>query len=308
MRGEEVSKSPIHFDNNVVVLVQGAVSSNEEKTTTTADLESQQHVKVEYSHNIFAAFKLALLWSISEGESFISPIVAACLLGYIGGVVEAFRSRTRAYIGNQKDLVNASAYIQRIRTTNPSIVETVHCFHYETRTRSVPYTETTSRSVYRNGQYTTEYSYTTKYRTETYQELVTRHRDSQQIQYESCRDNSVVPDLSTYSICKLSATKCWATTRDSKGVYEAVNRGFQAKHANCDTYRTFGTEFNINGFNDCLLTYTSEHEVPFVVRYSECLFPVFAFTSTSWFFRVYLSGICGTQSIVFSKEVKVVAV
>jgi len=167
---------------------------------------------------------------------------------------------------------------------------TASCFHYETRTRTVPYTETTSRSVYRNGQYATEYVYTTKYRTETYQELVTRHRDSKCILYDVCQDNSLVPDLSTCSICELKTTKSWAPTTGSQDTYNEVVRSFKAEHATCDTHRTFGTEFDINGFHDSLLTHSTEKDVPYVVRYGACLFPVLALNGMSWFYRVYLSG------------------
>ena len=299
------------------------------KTTTDPENQHQKinSAKIVYSHNFLSAFirglfvephsvslmltcffissTWALLWSISNGDSFIQLILVFVVVGYFGGDVEAFRSQTKAYVYNQKDLTDASEYIQKIRNTNPAIIETVHCFHYESRIRTVPYTETTRSSVYRNGQCTTEYVYTTKYRTETYQELVARHRGSKCILYEVCQDNSVVPDLSTYSICKLTTTKSWAPTTGSQDTYNEVVRSFKAEHAHCDTHRTFGTEFDIIGFHDSLLTYTTEKDVPFVVRYGAYLFPIFALLGMSWFYRIYLSGICGAQTFEARKEVQV---
>ena len=73
------------------------------------------------------------------------------------------------YLSNLGDLVNVKEFIQTLRATCPSVSFSSESYHYETRYRTVYYTDSNGKS---------------QTRTESYQEIVVTHTDAMSYQFE----------------------------------------------------------------------------------------------------------------------------
>ena len=73
------------------------------------------------------------------------------------------------YLSNLGDLVNVKEFIQTLRATRPSVSFSSESYHYETRYRTVYYTDSNGKS---------------QTRTESYQEIVVTHTDAMSYQFE----------------------------------------------------------------------------------------------------------------------------
>lgn len=305
-----------------------------------ADIEQGEKVsaKIVFEQGCFPAFKRGLQQDshkrcfVLNFFSFLSaaatliltfnlvpaiPVLDTFTLGMIQGVTgfcyivmlmeASCCSKTATYVWNQKDFVNANVYCNGIVDTQPTLCETAHCFHYETRTRQVAYQETQYYTTYVNGKSESRTRSVTKYRTETYQAVVTKHNDTLPIQMSACHDGSQIPDLSTYSMCKLTCAHSWSVSRGTSGIYDNLCKEFKEKHAHCDTHRSFGENYNLPGFKENLLTYISEQDIPFIIKNGRMMYRLCTMLWLGWIFRVYLSGIVGEQSVRFVKTIDVKA-
>ena len=73
------------------------------------------------------------------------------------------------YLSNLGDMVNVKEFIQTLRATRPSVSFSSESYHYETRYRTVSYTDSNGKS---------------QTRTESYQEIVVTHTDAMSYQFE----------------------------------------------------------------------------------------------------------------------------
>ncbi|MEO0686480.1 MAG: hypothetical protein AAFY76_15935, partial [Cyanobacteria bacterium J06649_11] len=96
-------------------------------------------------------------------------------LGYLYVLIESCFSSVMGYLKMSFDSANAEQYVRSLLAKKPSVVTTAVCYHYETRYRTVTYTDA-------NGN--------TQTRTETYQERVNTWTGAHVFVFDYWRDNS----------------------------------------------------------------------------------------------------------------------
>lgn len=255
--------------------------------------------------NILVLISLpALSWFLVSKYRNYHPFVHAIaivlfLVIYIAYIRNCLSSETLAYLSNQSDILSINDYVQQVRAAEPSISEEAHCYHFETRTREVSYTDYET-------DFNGESRSVTKYRTETYEEQVTKHYDTLKINYSKVVDASIIPDLSLHSICFVTSTKDWMPTDSTQSIYRDKKQQFQSKHQTCDTHRSFSTTFTLSGFKAKQLTYLNIYDIPVAIENGRGIFIICTIIPINWIFRVYVTGICGKMTIAFKKVVEVV--
>ena len=94
------------------------------------------------------------------------------------------------YLSNLGDIVNVKEFIQTLRASCPSVSFWSESYHYETRYRTVTYTDSNGKS---------------QTRTESYQEIVVTHTDAMSYQFEFHDDIS----KDTLEVKPFFSTKCF---------------------------------------------------------------------------------------------------
>merc|ERR1711964_634616 len=130
------------------------------------------------------------------GQNQVTPIlliIAATF--YLGYLVEICLGSTQKYLCNIEEKDGVHRFVDRLQRTAPQIIWEIQCYHMETRTRWVSYTDA-------NGN--------TSSRLETYTVRVNTHFASQHYQYDSWDDVSgQLPSLTDYMLTKLTIGKRW---------------------------------------------------------------------------------------------------
>ena len=122
---------------------------------------------------IFRIFWLAPLGTVFE-TLVILALVFVIVLPLVT-FVESFYSPEREYLKNLSSLQSSTTRIESIRTSQPFVGMKAVCYHYETRTRYVSYTDS-------SGNWQT--------RMETYQEMVISNTFMEAFHYRFWKDSS----------------------------------------------------------------------------------------------------------------------
>jgi len=164
-------------------------------------------------------------------------------LGILGGIyliyfIDVFCTNTRKYLSNMDYLEDFMTFINRIKSTPPTMGFSCECYHYETRYRTVHYKDSQGNS---------------RTRQESYQEKVVTHRETERFNYREWEDISgnVTQDILVFIATKVKFTKNWVCgDQRTLQIYEEQKGRFIGRNKFRDVHFSFWTFYDINGFQD----------------------------------------------------------
>ena len=121
-----------------------------------------------------------ILWQKQNTLNWLIPLVMIPVGPLFLAIQLSTCSSTWSYLGQFKDKVKLSDYINQMVTVAPVISLSVSCYHLESRTRTVTRTDAQGRS------------YTD---TETYYETVFTYSESENFEFSSWFDASDIPEI-----------------------------------------------------------------------------------------------------------------
>ena len=226
------------------------------------DRKQQKNVKLSviislYYYVSFWLWMLYVIFAISAkvgqyGQLFgvIATIAVICVivLPFIF-MVESYCSSDWKYIKNLKPISSDREAIESIGNAKPTVTMHAECFHYETRYRTVSYTDA-------NGN--------TQTRLETYQEQVitSNHVEPYLFTHWFDSSKSTVRDVSKAGVIKIKMdlTVQFGDQTTAEDFQENFKR-FQDKNRNRDTYVNFYVSTTVAGFEKRLTGYTGNKPI-----------------------------------------------
>ncbi|XP_004209651.2 uncharacterized protein LOC101240568 [Hydra vulgaris] len=209
---------------------------------------------------------------------------------YLYILIEAQFCNEKKYLDSTYDGDEIDSYLNMIYEKEPLIFIIIECYHYETRTRTITYTDA-------NGNLQS--------RVETYQEKVVSHTDALNFSFRTWRDvsdRSQVPSAHA-RVTRIKLTKIF-TFRDEQTSKEfsKVESNFIKENKNRDTHINYYTEINIHGFKERIMGVNSNR--PFWLN--KVCFQLAHFLTLSWPFRWLLN--CSTQKVdhCIVKEISII--
>lgn len=211
------------------------------------------------------------------------------------------------YLKNSVDnIVTMFDILDTLRNTSPSIHWHVECYHYETRTRLVTYTDS-------NGN--------TQTRTETYQEVVVTHVANTNYIFQSWEDASrdytglvfsiffaktlkhTTLGLDEYALTKLTCHKTFTFANDyTQQDYYAKQAKFKAEN-DLDVFQSFSEELVIPGFEDKYLAEIEKGMAPSCLN--SLMFYLFSALFLSPAYRMWMSSIVGRKEYTVVKQISI---
>eukprot|EP00111_Clytia_hemisphaerica_P022075 TCONS_00064869-protein len=200
---------------------------------------------------------------------------ALAAIGYLFVLFESCYSSVMGYLKMSFDKPNAEQYVRSLLVEKPSVVTTAVCYHYETRYRTVSYTDA-------NGN--------TQTRTETYQERVNTWTGAHVFEFDYWRDNSDTtkipnPQIGEILRVKLSKEISFANDETAREFTEQTTK-FVDDNRYRDTFIDYGTDFQVDGFEEHMIAYDQNQGVPWWMN--KYCFVVSTLFCLSWPFRCLL--------------------
>lgn len=204
--------------------------------------------------------------------------------------METRLSSEHEYLFSKLENDDTAAFINTLCETPPTIVTTMECYHMETKTRQVTWTDA-------NGN--------TQYRTETYMEKVTTWIGSESFDFNHWKDTS---DMSKIPVCdsktvlkvKLSKTIEFADEETSSAFNQQLMK-FVDRNKHRDVYYNFDTNYDIPNFKERLLCFHKDYKIPFWMN-GGCLWFASVMCCT-WPFRLLLKRSSTKDKFAISKLV-----
>ena len=197
------------------------------------------------------------------------------------------------YLKTNFDESNAENYVRSLIVKKPSVITTAVCYHFETRTRQVSFTDA-------NGN--------TQYRTETYQERVDTWTGAHSFIFEFWKDNSDtnnIPLPKSGDKLRVKLTKeIEFSNEETKLSFLEQKERFASDNRHRDTHMDIETDFDIADFKEHMMAYDPQFGIPCWMN-KEC-FVVSVFLCLSWPYRIVLQ--CATKKCFFKvlKEISIV--
>ena len=224
------------------------------------------------------------------------------ILYIIGGVniglavlfvyIEACISSERKYLSEKFEADEVAGYLNSLLDRKPKILVNTVSYHFETRTRTVAYTDA-------NGN--------TQYRTETYTERVNTHWDSCEFEYNSCQDVSDVskmPVLDGQGVTRVKLSK--EVTMADQETADALNAKkvyMLEKNKHLDTYIDVDVEYYLENFKDRLMVVDQKKGVPWWMN--NWCFCFCTMIWCSWPYRICLKAKTKQKQFKYKKEVSI---
>ena len=168
--------------------------------------------------------------------------------------LESFFSREHDYLQNIMQDQTAWGYIQRMHQVAPQITMVVECYHYETRTRVVYYTDA-------NGN--------TQSRTETYIEKVVTFVDRDEFSFGCWVDVSKkeMPELSSASVTRVKIDPCILFgDQETADDYSRQVAAMIERNEDRDEYTDFSASREIPGLKKRISAYVDLRLKPWWIR------------------------------------------
>lgn len=191
--------------------------------------------------------------------------------------------------------VKVGNYVSSMCKGAPLIMHTAHCYHYEERPTRNP-SKVNSRG--RPPGSTLENA------TSNERIQVTKHVDRCQFHFLSFTDKSLIPNIYCYQIVIVEGEVHWDIVDPE--VYQRFENEkaiFFHAHSKCDSHRDFNTYGTVKGFETSMLCCVDPEDVPFAIRHGAWTFRIMTILGLGWFYRVWLSGVCGKVQLIFKKEI-----
>ncbi|XP_048576858.1 uncharacterized protein LOC5521493 [Nematostella vectensis] len=200
----------------------------------------------------------------------VMAIVMVCVAPVIF-LLESLCSHERSYITNIMKDETAWDYIKRMQQVAPVINMVVECYHYETRTRVVYYTDA-------NGNQQS--------RTETYQEKVTTFIDTDTFDYGSWLDVSKneMPELSSVELTRLKIDPVveFGDVETAQS-FDTQREEMIERNRHRDVYQDFSYSRDIPGLEKRISAYVNLTQRPFWIR--EMYYWLATFLCMTWPYR-----------------------
>lgn len=222
-------------------------------------------------------------------------IVAAYLFaafGYLYVLVESCFSSVMGYLKMSFDKANAEQYVRSLLAKKPSVITTAVCWHYETRYRTVTYTDA-------NGN--------TQTRTETYQERVNTWTGTHVFTFNYWRDisdTSNIPNPQFGEILRVKMSKVISFANDETSQeFTKQTTKFIDDNRHRDVYIDYGTDFLVDGFKEHMMAYDPNQGIPsWMNKY--CFF-VSTLFCLSWPFRFLMRRRTNKSMYKVLKEISI---
>ncbi|XP_078380998.1 transmembrane protein 151B-like [Oculina patagonica] len=227
-----------------------------------------------------------------RGSAFkILRIIAIVMLGLSTVIVliESCFSHELEYLKNIMENETALGYIQRMQEVPPRINMVVECYHYETRTRVVHYTDS-------NGN--------RQSRTETYTETVVTFVDQDEFSFGSWVDVSKreMPALSTVALTRVKIdSSILFGDQETADDYERQVAEMVERNRHRDVFTAFAASKEIPGLKKRISAYVDLRVKPFWIR------PLFFWIATllqmTWPYRWLFRANTAKNYYTFKKKI-----
>ena len=205
-------------------------------------------------------------------------------LCYIYMLIESCCSAENQYVSSILTDVSAIDFVDRLKRTDPQRIMMIECYHWETRTRTVYYTDS-------NGN--------TQTRTETYQERVTTYTEEQVFPICYCQDISDPDGLEfdAYGVTRLKLTpdiECGDEETMLK--FGEMRQQMIDDNEHRDQYIDFNYSDVIDGFKKRICAYTDPRYRPFWMNLG--VFWLSSLFGLTWLFRIIFN--CKTRKCEYT--------
>jgi hypothetical protein len=214
------------------------------------------------------------------------------ILSFIAYVVEFFFEKTFRYLWNMNILESFVDLIERFRKRSPSIVFHCECYHWETRVRIVSYTDSQGH---------------TQTRTETYQEKVVTHRESESFHYSRCEDVSgrLTSMIFEFNTVRVDFSKSWRCgNTETQNAYDRQRGNFISRNEHRDVHFDFWETDEIEGFTEHAMSVVDAKKMAPGINMGVYLF-VGLVCYVGVFYRYWLDRVTVFARYHFTKEIYV---
>ena len=205
-------------------------------------------------------------------EDFIVMGIVMIPLTYIFMFIESFWSEERQYLSSMLTDVSVVDFVTRLRRTDSKRDMLIECYHWETRTRTVSYTDA-------NGN--------TQLRTETYQEIVITYTEGQVFPVRYTKDVSDPEGLrfDSNGVTRLRLTQdVQCGDEETKDKFNQMRQKMIDDNKHRDVLINFTYSDVIDGFKERMCAYTDLKYRPWWMN--SVVFWVSALFGLNWIFRI----------------------
>ena len=237
----------------------------------------------------FHVFIAVVLWAIyligcratvcgRYGRIFIDLVVNAFVvipLGYIIILCESLCSAEHGYISSMLEGESISEFLNKLKAQEPERTMNIECWHMETRTRTVYYTDA-------NGN--------TQTRVETYQERVTTYTEQKTFEFRFWRDISDPqgPQMDSYGVTRLKLSKdVDCGDEETTAEFLQQRKDMIDRNEHMDEHCDFTWDDNIPGFQKRVCMYADAKYRPW-------------WMSTSYYWLATLLGLSWPYRVLFN--------
>ena len=233
---------------------------------------------LECSHHGFVFVALNILGGVMIGICAIFLLFEMCF------------SNESKYIANiLPSETSLNSYVTRLRETRPVIFHRIECYHWETRTRVVTYTDA-------QGNLQT--------RTETYQERVVTHTDCENFPFVYFKDLSP-PTIDGISSNKLTRLQMFKEVRfgdsETLDAYDRMQTRLEDANRNLDTHMDSWMDFEVDGFIERLSAYSHSSQKSWWMN-SSCYY-ISSLLCCTWPFRWLYKACTSKAKYTLTKKV-----
>merc|ERR1711900_799 len=211
-----------------------------------------------------------------------------CGVFFLGYMIEICLSSTQKYLCNIEHKGSVHRLVDRLQRTAPQIVWSIHCYHMETRTRLVSYTDNQGN---------------TRTRVETYTVRVDTHSASQHYRFDAWDDVSgKLPSLTVYKLTKLTIGKQWMfADAFTEADYNQRQSSF-IRFNDRDMHYDFSTKLRIPGHRPKILSEVEPGNIPCFL--SMGWYWLMNLVGLSLIFRWYFTSISGRRDFNLIKRIQ----
>ena len=238
---------------------------------------------------ILGGFLTCLVFGISDTETYGLMFMGVGFL-YIFYWVDIFAfNSTFKSLRNIKVIHNVYEHIEDVKANGvPTINFKMECYHFETRYRTVYYTDSNGNS---------------RSRTETYQEKVVTSRPSTNFIYATWTDQSEnIFGLEEYAYTRVHFKKQYILAdEETKIDFNQQKANFIDRNKNNDTHYSYFESFDISGYVEWAIS-TLNNDVPWVMNVYWYLF--FCLFMMELFYSYWLVIYSGKKGMTFIKVLR----
>lgn len=210
------------------------------------------------------------------------------VIGYLFHQIESCLSSSCKYLSNVKTGEGAHKLVKKVKKSPPQLSWHIQCYHMETRTRVVTYTDNQGRSGTR---------------IETYTVRVDTHSASKSYRYDSWDDVSGdLPPLEEYKLTKLTIGKKWIFADDmtEEDYYSKQERFIRINDR--DVSYDFQVKYGLKHYLPKVLAEIVPGQTPCWLN--RCCFTLWNLFCCSWAYRACFTAVSGARTFNIIKRIQ----